>query len=193
MLRLLGLLLLTGLILPRLPAQQSWPLKISLIDHSLSIPTTWFLGYGVDPGLMLGTEYRLKEKGGHQLYLSGNLGLYYQARVETGLFLQVDIAYRYQWKRWYAGLGLGPGYAHTFFTTPEYRYADGTFSPAPQNGRPHIVLAGGVELGYQLGEKPESPRLSFVFREQIHSPLTFYNGFHQLVGLSCTFFPFVQK
>ncbi|MEO1448145.1 MAG: hypothetical protein AAFV07_01390 [Bacteroidota bacterium] len=185
-------LLMCSVWLP-LQAQQSWPVKIGVMDHSLSIPNFWFLRYGFNPTVTVGTEYTLKQKGGHQLFLSGNLGAYHQQKVETGIFLQTDISYRYQWKQWYAGIGLGPGYAHTFFTTPEYRYGEGDFSDASKVGHSYFMLAAGLELGYQFNESPTSPRVALQFREQLYSPLSLYNGFHQLVGVSFSFFPFTNS
>ncbi|MEL6718233.1 MAG: hypothetical protein AAFP82_05920 [Bacteroidota bacterium] len=166
------------------------PLKISILDESLTLPNFWFTRYSYNPAAIIGTEFILKEKEKQDWHLTANLGFYYHKDWQAAVFLNSEIGYRYHFGRFNAAARLGLGYAHVFATQPIYREEDGDYVAAKDYGSPALMPSLGLSLAYELQEKEYSPEVFLTFMSQGEVPFNFFTGLHQLVGLGVKFYPF---
>ena len=172
------------------PKKQSFPIHISVMDVSSSIPNFWFLRYSYNPAGMIGTEYLLKEKNNHDFHLTGNVGFYHQEDWQTGTFLNSEIGYRQHFNRWNAYARLGVGYAHTFSPRPVYKFEDGQFQEVKDNGRSYFMGSVSLNVSYELSKKENSPEVYFTFMQSVELPFNQWAGAHQFVGIGYKFYPF---
>ncbi len=169
---------------------QTMPLKISILDESISFPNFWFTDYAFNPSLMIGTEHILKEKGNHDWHLAGNLGFYQHKDWQNGVFLNAEIAYRYHFKRLSIAPKFGLGYAHTFSPKSVYQFENGEYKPVKEFGNPTLMPSLSIELAFKINKTEQSPEVFLTFMESAEIPFRFYNGLHQFVGLGYKFYPF---
>lgn len=170
-------------------AQKSaWPLKISLLDESISLPNTWFLDYPYNPAIMVGTEFNIKSNPRNAIFLSGDLGFYHHKHWQNALFLNVGIGYRQDFWKMYASLRLGPGYSHAFAAAPVYKFEDGEYKEVTDWGSPKFSPFANLEIGYKFTSEPDSPSIYFTFGQSVDLGLIPFP--HQFVGLGFQFYPF---
>ena len=170
--------------------KQSFPIHISVMDVSSSLPNFWFLRYSYNPAGMIGTEYLLKEKNNHDFHLTGNLGFYHQEDWQTGTFLNSEFGYRQHLNRWNIYARLGAGYVHTFAPRPVYQFEGGQFQEVKDNGRSYFMGSVSLNVSYELSKKENSPEIYFTFMQSVELPFNRWAGAHQLVGLGYKFYPF---
>jgi len=184
------LLCLASLAFSQQGMAQSMPLKISVLDESISFPNFWFTNYSYNPSLMVGTERILKTKKNHDWHLTGNLGFYYHKDWQTGIFVNSEIGYRYHIKRFSISPKFGLGYVHTFSPKPSYRFEDGIYTRVKDFGNATLMPSLSIELAFKLSKTEQSPELFLTFMETAEIPFRLYNGIHQFVGLGYKFYPF---
>ncbi len=172
---------------------QNFPLKVSILDESISLPNFWFTDYPFNPAVIVGTEYVFAKKRKHDWHLTGNLGYYYHKDWESAVFLNSEIGYRYHLKRWSISPKFGIGYTHAFSPKPTYAYADGTFKEVRDFGRPAFNASLTLEIAFKVTKRENSPEVFFTFMESLELPYTNYTGLHQFVGFGYKCYPFKKK
>jgi len=168
---------------------QSFPISITVMDESVSIPNFWFVRYSYNPALMVGTEYILKEKGNHDWHLTANLGGYYSKEWQGAVFLNSELGYRYHLKRWNTSARFGLGYAHTFETQPIYKPVNGTFEQVSNYGNPALMTSLALNVSYKLKDEENSPEVFLNYMSSIEFPISLYGAVHQMVGVGVKFYP----
>lgn len=167
-----------------------FPLKISLMDESLTFPNGAFLRYDFNPAIMIGTEHVLKQKPKSEWYLGSNLGFFYHKEWQTGIFLNGEFGYRRHFGRWNVHGKLGLGYLHSFTSGPVYQLEDGVLSETANTGTPTLLPSATIGLGYRIGKSPSSPVIFADMMMSAEIPFNFYTGIHQFTGLGIKFYPF---
>lgn len=170
-----------------------YPLKVSVLDESLILPGFKFLQYGYNPALMVGTEYKLNNNPVSSWHLTGNLGFFYHAQSQTGIFLNSEFGYRYHLNRWNFRLGTGLGYLHGFSNRPVYKREEGILVESTDFGSPTLMISASAEIGYQLKPGEQQPELFLTWMNSAEVPFNFYTGIHQFVGIGIKFYPFKSK
>lgn len=166
------------------------PLKISILDESISFPNFWFLDFSFNPTIMLGTEIILKEKNNHDWHLTGNLGYYFHKDWQAAIFLNSEIGFRHHFGKFNISPRFGLGYAHTFATKAVYRPVDGQFEKVKDFGSPTFTPSLSINIGYQFKDAKYSPEIFLTFMSSLEIPFTIHTGIHQFVGLGYKFYPF---
>jgi len=166
------------------------PLKISLLDESITLPNLKFLNGEYNPALMVGTEFLLKQKKNHDFHLTANLGFYHHKDWQTALFLNSEIGYRYHLNRWNVSARLGAGYAHTFANKPIYAFENGEWQKAKNSGHPTFMPSLALVLGYRFSDAANSPEIFLTYMGTINLPLRIFTSTHQLIGLGIKTYPF---
>jgi len=170
--------------------EQGWPLRISLMDESLSLPGFSFLRYSYQPAFALATEYTLKEKGNHDWHVSASLTGYHHARSQTGLILLPQLGYRQQIGRFAMRAGLGAGYAATWIPGPTYTLEEGEVITRSTAFSSYFTAGLSLGLEYNLSPSLSSPKLGLDYLATGYLPFSLYAGFRHFIGLSFTFYPF---
>lgn len=166
------------------------PIRISVMDESISLPNTWFLRYSFNPAVSVGTEWVLKEKNNHDLHATGNLGFFYHKDWQSAVYLNSEIGYRYRLQRFFGTARFGLGYTHQFATKPVYSPVDGNFEQVTDYGGPAVMTSLAVGVGYRFGSQPYAPEVGLTLMQSFDVPFTIFSGAHQFVGVSFAFYPF---
>ena len=171
-------------------SKQQFPIHISVLDESISLPNLWFLEYDYNPAIIIGTEYTLKSKEKSDFHLTGNIGYYYHKDWQSTFFILPEIGYRYHPKRWGFYTRVGLGYSHSFSPKPIYQYDVDNFKEVKDLGSPALMTSLSVNASYKLSDKDLSPELYASFMLSAELPFTIYTGIHQFVGIGYKFYPF---
>lgn len=166
------------------------PLRIAVLDESMSLPNFWFTRYAYNPAIMIGTEYPLSQKARHDWYISANLGFYYHKKAQSAIFLNTALGYRYRLGRWQPSASLGLGYAHSFYPGQVYEYTDGAFQETSNTGHPNFMPSVALNLGYQIRNTAYSPSVFVTFMSAVDIPFRQETSLHQFVGIGYQFYPF---
>ncbi|MDW3652497.1 MAG: hypothetical protein R8P61_35800 [Bacteroidia bacterium] len=172
---------------------QNFPLKISVLDESITFPSFNFLSFDYNPAILIGTEYQLKENRNSECFIAGNLGFLHHKEMQTAVFLTTEFAYRRYFGPLSLRIGLGPGYLYGFATGPVYRVENGNYEEIGNSGTPYFLVSATAELGYRLGEDRYSPELFISWSNSVELPLNAYTTAHQLVGIGIKIYPFKKK
>ena len=172
---------------------QNFPLKVSVLDESITFPSFNFLSFSYNPALLIGTEYQLKRKSNSEWFIAANLGFLHHKEMQTAVFLTTEFAYRRYFGPLSLRIGLGPGYLHSFTNGPVYRFEQGSFSEAGNAGTPYFLVSASAELGYRLGKDTYSPELFITWSNSVELPLNAYTTAHQLVGIGIKVYPFKKN
>lgn len=170
--------------------KQDFPLRISLLDESITPPGFLFVKYPYNPAAMVGTEFLLRKRPKHDLHLTGNLGFYFHRHIRTSVFLNTEIGYRYHLGRFSPTLRAGIGVAHAFSTAPVYVFNGEDYETGKNSGRPVLLPSVGFELAYRLKDQERSPELFFSYIFALEAPFAFVTLSHVLVGVGYKFYPF---
>ncbi|MEM0999306.1 MAG: hypothetical protein AAGN35_19775 [Bacteroidota bacterium] len=185
----LFLLIWTALLCQQATAQ-NFPIKVSVMQASVSPPSAGAFRYPFNPAVMVGTEYILSEKGKSDWHLAANLGWFYHRNLQTGFLLNGEIGYRYRLGRFHVAPRLGLGYGHTFSTEPVYRLENSEPVRVKDYGNPTFLPSLSVALGYRLGDQTTSPEIFLTWQQMAEVPFVFFTGLHQFVGAGIKFHPF---
>lgn len=180
--------MLTALSLNSYAQKQNLPLKITLLDENFSLPNFAFTGYPLNPAIMIGTEYQLKEVRNHEWYLNGNIGFYHHKHWQNAVLLTGEIGYRQHFGRFNAAGQVGLGYAHVFAATPIYTFSEGTYKRATDFGSPRFMPNLSLHLGYELTEQANSPEIYLSYMATVET--SFIPIPHTFVGIGVKFYPF---
>ena len=166
------------------------PLKIAVLDESISLPNFWFTRYAFNPALLIGTEYPIQQKGKHEWYVAANLGFYHHKKSQSAIFINGELGYRYFLGRWRPASSFGLAYAHTFYPGPVYESVDGIFQEVSNSGHPTFMPSLAIHLGYQLSTNDYPPELFLTFMSGVDIPFRQETSLHQFVGLGLKLYPF---
>ena len=170
--------------------KQNFPINISILDESTSLPNFWFLRYSYDPAIMIGTEYILKQKAKSDFHLTGNIGYYYHEDWASTLFILPEIGYRYHLKRWSFYARFGVGYSHSFATKPIYQFEEGAFRETNDLGNPAAMVSLSLNTSFKLSDKALAPEIYVTLMSSGELPFNNYTGVHQFAGVGYKFYPF---
>ncbi len=168
---------------------QDWPIKLSILDESISYPTLKLFQWSYNPAFTIGTEYLWKEKEKSSWYFGTDLGFYHHEDWKSAVFVLGSLGYRRHFGRLNLVLSLGTGYAHTFTTKPVYRNENGEWQRVSEKGNPALMLQVKSELSYALKDKSLSPELFISFAMAADVPFSIFSGLHQLTGIGFKFYP----
>lgn len=169
---------------------QTHPIKISVLDESLSLPNFWFVSFPYNPAMMIGTEHILKQGKNSDFHLTANLGGYYHRYARTAFFLNTELGYRYHLGRWNASFRMGIGYSHAFYPGPEFGLDGEVSEEISSLGRPLLMPSAALGMGYHLSDDPYSPEIFLTYMTAVDFPLSLYNSVHQFVGIGVAVYPF---
>lgn len=138
------------------------PLNISLFNESTAIPFTRFVTTPIHPGIQVGTEFNYRQKINSRLFQTANVSYFYHNYLAQGIGLHSEFAYEYRMKSGLACTALaGLGYMHTFATTEEYVFKDGTYQKKADVGNARLFPSFSLDLGYYL--KKSEPGSTKIF------------------------------
>ncbi len=174
-------------------AKHPMPLKISLLNESISFPNFAFTRYRFNPTVMVGTERILKVKRNHDWHLTGNVGFYHHKRWQNAAFISSEIGYRLYFGRVAATARFGLGYAHTFSASKVYKQEGGEWKEAKDWGNPTLTTSLALGAEYNFNDQPNSPAVFLTYMSSMETPFTIYTGLHHFVGVGYKFYPFKRN
>ena len=152
--------LLTSLVLFALPAGAA-ELEVSSRRApeaaAWSVSASYFGETILHPGVAVGVERKLKFWGRrrgletHGFFAGADLGTYWHARNDVGLFVSTDLGYRLVFPRGFrleALLGLG--YLHTFDDGAVYEASGGRVTTVANTGHPALMTSALLGLGWDF-------------------------------------------
>jgi len=170
---------------------RSIPIKVALLDESISPPNLWFTRYTYNPAVTIGVEYPLSNGRHHEWFLQTNLGFYFHRHFRTALFLNAGGGYRRYIGRFNISLGLAAGYSHVYATEPVYAFNGNTYEEVNNNGQGVFMPSAELALGYKLHQGLYSPEIYLTYQFAADSP---FSGVklvpHDFVGLGAKLYPF---
>ena len=169
------------------------PLRIQVFHQTNQLaPGLRFGNQDLHPGLMVGTEWKLRQSRSHELFLAANLGGYHQRLLSSGVFLNGELGYRYLSPIGiFAQASLGLGYLHAFYPGEVYGYDETSdrFQKKANTGRPALLASGSLALGYVIGKGAQAPKVFIAYQYAPEIPFSLA-GLHQMIGLGVYFYPF---
>jgi hypothetical protein len=144
-------------------------LSLAVFDNVSALPHQ---GFGsvfrspIHPGLVVGTEFSLRQRTKSEWYQTMKLGYFYHAHVQHAAQLYSETGYRYTHT---SGLGayiqLGAGYVHSFADQEVYVWKDGVYKKKSLYGRAQFMLTLSPGIHYDFSKKGKTP-LSVFFTYQ---------------------------
>lgn len=126
----------------------SWGVKVSNYITGQPVVTYHQLFYSnFHPGVEGEVNFIINRNVKHQLYVSGNLGVYYHRFMHTGLKIYPEFNYELQVAdKWRIISGLGGGYIHSFENVATLRLNNGEYEKVNALiGRPQFMF--GLNFG----------------------------------------------
>jgi hypothetical protein len=133
------------------PETRPFPLRVSVLNESISLPSPERLFSRLNPGAEVGTELTYQRTRGYTLFQSFNLGLFHHPGFSTSAYVDTAFGYRSTLLAGlFAELSLGIGYLANVSALPLYVQEEGVYRRAsPLLHR--FIARSGVGLGYQVG------------------------------------------
>ncbi|MFC2138440.1 hypothetical protein ACFLTE_09720 [Bacteroidota bacterium] len=176
------------------------PIKVSFLNETVNItPAFRFLKHPVHPGLLIGTEFLVKEKPNSDFHISSNMGFYHHKKLQNGFLLNSEIGYRYNFN---FGLNLnsrfGLGYLHTFYPGEVYKQTDEGFKEITDYGKPHLLASLSIGTGYTLKSVFSNPVEIFCnYQLLLEAPFATKLGLpfliHYMLNIGIKFYPFTKN
>jgi hypothetical protein len=118
----------------------------------VSLVISYFGETVTHPGLTIGIEYAIVDKGWYRLAFSAQVGGYYHRRNHVGAFIDAGLVNRFTSSFGLFGdAALGVGYLHTWVDGATYsRQTDGNVGRVAGYGLPHLKVTGDFRAGYDL-------------------------------------------
>ncbi|MEM6394958.1 MAG: hypothetical protein AAF741_01330 [Bacteroidota bacterium] len=169
----------------------SLPIKISILQQSVDLPSFRFLNYSIKPAATIGTEYRLGRGKNHDWHLSGDVGFYFHRQLRTAVFARAGIGYRRYFGRFNFSARVLAGSALVFATEPVYGFQDGTYTEVKNSGQLVFMPSADISLAYRLKQNELAPELFLSYQIAIDSPFSPAATLpHLFVGGGLLFYPF---
>ena len=147
-------------------------ISLSLNHESIAFPFTRFVP--VHPGVEIGLTLKEVEKPSSIRNLNINAGFYHHRRLENGLYVRGEYAFRPRVKSFMTIDLLGNlGYLYSFYPGELYEQdpQSGEFEKLPQIGRSHFIGSMGVGATLLSGKKIQP-----FFRQELVVVTPFANG-----------------
>jgi hypothetical protein len=142
---------LLGLLPALAQAQKKVPLTISVFNEATAIPFTTLPVNPLHPGVQAGSGWVYKYKKHSTWYQTINVGYIFHRKLYQGVYINTELGFDY---RFAFGLNakalLGAGYMHSFANTPQYRFKNGQYVPAPNTGNSRVMASLSTGLGQRL-------------------------------------------
>ncbi|MBD8490757.1 hypothetical protein IFO69_18540 [Echinicola sp. CAU 1574] len=139
------------------------PINLSLFNQATALPFTSFFSTPVHPGIQIGTEFNYSTKAGSRFFQTANLSYFYHNYLAQGVGLSSELGYESRLKNGLAITGLlGLGYMHTFTTSEEFTFSDGTYHKQNDKGNSRLFPSLSLDLGYYLNPSRDSSPKVFV-------------------------------
>lgn len=130
--------------------KEGLPIRVSLLNEAVSLPSASRLVKDINPGLRVGTEFYYRHGRRHQWLQTVNLGGFYHQELATSLFVTSEVNYRFIGGRVTVDLKAGPGYLLNRSTVPIYRDAGGEYVKTA--GFEHrFLVTTGLSVGIRIG------------------------------------------
>ncbi len=158
---------------------QGWPISVAVRLGSLG-----FYPQGVNPSVIVGTEYSLTRGSTYELALAASLGsVYFRENLVGGL---VEIAAVNRWRTrfgLYAEAAVGAGYQLTFFPGTTYVAKGGSFAVGGNDPTSMLQARVGAGVGFDFGSLGWRPvRISALYSAFVLTPYATGNGIPVLPG-----------
>lgn len=139
----------TGLTAQTIAYQKEIPIKISLLNERVSMPTFNHLFSDWNLGAAAGTEFLYKRKPHFQFFQTAEIGFYTHQKLGTTGMLYSELGVRGIWKSLQADFSIGPGYLLNYAYMPLYKEQEGVYKMASQLQN-KFMLKSSVTLGYRI-------------------------------------------
>ena len=152
--------------------KQTFPISISLTNHSWSFPlTNIFRLDPIYPGMVIGTEFYFLKRTKSKLFQTVEIGGFINKNQGSALYLNSNFTYRYTTKfGLMSEVGLGLGYFHGFHRTATFEQQDsGEFIEVKDRGVGALSSNIAFGLGYDLSKKQEKNWMPFIRYQWIAS------------------------
>jgi len=176
------------------------PLKVSFLNETVNIkPGFRFIKQPAHPGILIGTEFILKEKTKSNFHITSNFGFYYHKKFQNSFLLNSEIGYRFNFN---FGLNLnsrfGLGYLHTFYPGEVYKLTNEEFKKITDFGKPHLITSFSIGTGYTFNNLFSKPFEIFCnYQLLLEVPFATKIGMpilpHYIVNLGIKFYPFLKN
>lgn len=152
--------------------KKDFPVNVSVLNESTSIPFTRFFTVPVHPGMQLGTEFNYRNKSHSRLFQTANICYFYHNYLAQGVGLNSELGYEYRLKSGLAFTALlGVGYMHTFATTEEFTFKNGEYIKRADRGNARFYPSVSLDLGYYLKKSQvTSPKLFIRYQSWAEYP-----------------------
>jgi len=149
---------------PAPAAKKQFPLEVSFINHSVTMPFAGFILDPIHPGFNVGTEYVYGQGRQVRFFQSLQAGYYDNTYNAKALFFMTGPGLRYTFRfGLFADAGLGVGYLHSFHPTEIFAQdASGEYVRVKDNGKPAFVIFGSLGLGWDFSARSGWPICLFV-------------------------------
>lgn len=159
--KIIHVFLLTGILSPYALQAQEAQLKTGR-----SAVTMGYFGETIThPGFFAGYEHNLMPQKSYQLFLTLTLGGYVHKRNHTGLFSEVALGQRFNFRSgFFLDQSVGIGYLHTLLNGGAvYEVKDnGVVSKSSNLGRSHFMPSVSLGFGWNVAHSEKPPLLLFV-------------------------------
>jgi len=168
--KLLFLIFITPIVL--MGQEKVIPINLSLYNESTAIPFTRFLTIPIHLGLQVGTEFVYSSKERSQLFQTANVCYFYHNYLMQGIGINSELGYEYRMKsRFSLALLLGVGYMHTFATTEEFYFSNGTYQKKNDKGNARFYPSLSIDVRYFLKKnKNNSSQLFIRYQSWVEYP-----------------------
>jgi len=131
---------------------QVWPIKISYLTHSYSLPFKKPLTKPIQSGLQVGTEFRYLNKNASGLYQSVNIGHFRNTDFLDAYYINSHIVYRYTTPvNVFFNASSGIGYLHRRHTREVFKLNNnGVYESKFDWGKPAFQFGFSIGAGYDF-------------------------------------------
>lgn len=166
---------------------RNYPITISYLNEAMGISNV-----GSHPGYKIGTYHTYLNQGHHKLMQSLDVGYYFHAYFQHGLYLCSAFNYRYTTNfGLFTSSGLGIGYMHTWMDGDVYEKGkDGYFTTKTDYGHAHLLPSLSFDIGYDFNKIDFMPlALSLEYEILVETPFSEQSSImpHNLITFSLEF------
>lgn len=142
---------------------RSYPLEITLGNHSVTMPFRQIFRTPIHPAIGVGTEWAWKEKNQHKVFSPLKFGFFYNRYNTFGPYLTLGLGYRYTHPiGLFADVAAEIGYLHYFRPFAKLVKNGDLYESKYDFGKPSVMLTSLVSVGYDFYQNSELPLSIFV-------------------------------
>jgi hypothetical protein len=174
-------------------AQQTFPVNISVFNHSWAFPLMEIGRIApVYPGLSLGTEYQYERWEKVELFQTINLAGFINQASGSAWLINSDFGVRTP-SKWglYGETTMGLGFMNAYHPSPIYEMnAENAYVSVKDTGKGSSLITFSFGMGYHLS-KPESVKISPFIKYQWMASRPYFDSLpirpHGLLHVGCQF------